>query len=71
MQKFTERLKLIGKEVLNFITNILCPLISVVMVILEIFGVPASVLDVVKKVEYALFYLSGTKEDIEKTIDIK
>lgn len=71
MQKFTERLKLIGKEILNIITNIVVPLWGAVMIIAEVIGLPANVLEILKKVEYVLFYFKGTKDDIEKTVDNK
>lgn len=69
MSKFIERLKLIGKEILNIITNIVVPLWGVVMIIAEVFGLPANVLDILKKIEYVLFHLAGTKDDIEKNIE--
>lgn len=69
MQKFIERLKLIGKEILNIITNIIVPLWGVVMLIAEVFGLPANVLDILKKIEYVLFHLAGTKDDIENKLE--
>ena len=66
MQKFIDRVKLICKEIVNIITNILIPLWGVVMLVAEVFGLPANVLEVLKKIEYVLFHLSGTKPDIEK-----
>ena len=66
MQKFIDRVKLIGKEILNIITNILIPLWGVVMLVAEVFGLPANVLEVLKKIEYVLFHLAGTKPDIEE-----
>ena len=67
MNKFVERLKIIGKEILNIITNIIIPLWGVVMLIAEVFGLPANVLEVLKKIEYVLFHLSGTRKDIEES----
>lgn len=67
MNKFVERLKIIGKEILNIITNIVIPLWGVVMLIAEVFGLPANVLEVLKKIEYVLFHLSGTRKDIEES----
>ena len=66
MAKIIERIKLIGKEVLNFITNILIPIWNIVILVAETFGLPAEVLDVLKKIEYLLFNISGTKETIEQ-----
>ena len=66
MANVIERIKLIGKEILNFITNILIPFWNIVILIAETFGAPANVLDALKKIEYLLFNISGTKETIEE-----
>ena len=66
MAKIIERIKLIGKEILNFITNILIPFWNIVILVAETFGAPANVLDALKKIEYLLFNISGTKETIEE-----
>ena len=66
MANVIERIKLIGKEILNFITNILIPFWNIVILVAETFGAPANVLDALKKIEYLLFNISGTKETIEE-----
>ena len=66
MQKFIDRVKLIGREIINIITNILIPLWGVVMLVCETFGVPDKILSKLKKVEYILWELSGTKDIIDK-----
>ena len=66
MAKIIDRIKLIGKEILNFITNILIPIWNIVILVAETFGAPANVLDALKKIEYLLFNISGTKETIEQ-----
>ena len=66
MANIIERIKLIGKEILNFITNILIPFWNIVILVAETFGAPANVLDALKKIEYLLFNISGTKETIEE-----
>lgn len=66
MAKVIERIKLIGKEILNFITNILIPFWNIVILVAETFGAPANILDALKKIEYLLFNISGTKETIEE-----
>lgn len=65
MEKVINRLKLIGKEILNFLTNIVIPLIPILMILLELFGAKKEVLEKVKKWEYALFEICGTKKDID------
>ena len=66
MANVIDRIKLIGKEILNFITNILIPFWNIVILVAETFGAPANVLDALKKIEYLLFNISGTKETIEE-----
>ena len=66
MANVIDRIKLIGKEILNFITNILIPFWNIVILVAETFGAPANVLDALKKIEYLLFNISGTKETIEQ-----
>lgn len=66
MANVIERIKLIGKEILNFITNILIPFWNIVILVAETFGAPSNVLDALKKIEYLLFNISGTKETIEE-----
>ena len=66
MANVIERIKLIGKEILNFITNILIPIWNIVILVAETFGAPANVLDALKKIEQLLFNRSGTKETIEQ-----
>ena len=69
MQKFIDRVKLIGREIINIITNVLIPLWGVVMLVCETFGVPDKILSKLKKVEYILWELSGTKDIIDKNIN--
>ena len=66
MANVIERIKLIGKEILNFITNILIPFWNIVILVAETFGAPSNVLDALKKIEYLLVNISGTKETIEE-----
>lgn len=65
MEKVINRLKLIGREILNFLTNIVIPLIPILMIILELCGAKKEVLEKVKKWEYALFEICGTKKNID------
>lgn len=65
MEKVIKRLQLIGKEILNFLTNIVVPLFPILMILLELFGAKKEVLEKVKKWEYALFEICGTKKDID------
>lgn len=69
MKKIFERIKLFLGELLNLITNILVPIMSVIIAIVELFPVPTKVIDILKKAEYWLFYSAGTGKKIEKIMD--
>lgn len=69
MKKIFERIKLFLGELLNLITNILVPIMSVIIAIVELFPVPTKVIDILKKVEYWLFYGAGTAKKIEKIME--
>ena len=69
--KFKERLLLILKEVGNFLSNILIPFIGLLILIVEILPLPKSVAALLKKVEYWLFYISGTASKLEENIKDK
>lgn len=60
-----ERLKIIGKELLNILTNLIVPLLGPIILICEILPLPIVVPTVLKKVEYYLFNFCGTLEDLE------
>lgn len=64
-----KRVHLFLKEILNVLGNVLVPLVSLVVLIMEILPVPTTWVEAVKKVEYWFFYASGTGERIEKIIE--
>ncbi len=70
MKKFLNRIKLILKEILNIATNILVPIASVVVIVLEVIpGVPLKWIESVKFIEYWLFYFAGTIEQIQERLE--
>lgn len=69
MKKVFKRVRLFLKEILNFITNILVPIVSVVISILEVLPVPSTWIKLMKVLEYWLFYAFGTAKDIDKAIE--
>ena len=73
MKKVWEKIKCFIKEIGNVLTDILCPICSIVAAAMEVGQLPASWIKAVKKVEYWLFYACGTKDVIDQivgTIDI-
>lgn len=68
MNKFVRRIKLILKEVVNFLGNIAVPFMSLFIAIVGLFPVPTEWLDGLKKAEYWLFQISGTAKDLEEMV---
>ena len=71
MKKIFKRIDLFLKELLNIITNILVPIVSVLIAIMEILPVPTKFIKLLKAAEYWLFYAQGTAEKIDKIIEEK
>lgn len=69
MKTYWKKFKAFWKELGNLVTNVACPLLSIVAAILEIFNAPASWIQGVKKAEHWCWNLYGTKEDIDKIVD--
>lgn len=69
MKVFWSKFKIFWKELGNILTNILCPLVSLIIAIMEAFQLPINTISAMKKVEYWLFYACGTKETIDNIIE--
>lgn len=69
MKNFWAKFKLFWRELGNILTNVLCPIVSLVIAIMEILHLPISAISFMKKVEYWLFFASGTKEKIDEIIE--
>lgn len=70
MKTYWEKFKLFWRELGNVFTNILCPLLSAIVAILEIFGLPISWINSVKQAEYWCWNACGTKNKIDSIIDV-
>ena len=69
MSKFWKKVKCAVKEVFNFLTNLLCPVLSLVCALMEVFGLPTKAIQAVKKAEYWCWYAAGTKDTIDHFVD--
>lgn len=69
MKNFWSKFKLFWKELGNTITNFLCPLISLLIAIMELCQLPNSWIQMMKKAEYWAWFASGTKEKIDALIE--
>lgn len=69
MSKFWKKVKCAVKEIFNFLTNLLCPVLSLVCALMEVFGLPTKAIQAVKKAEYWCWYAAGTKETIDNFVD--
>lgn len=68
MKTVWSKIKLFWKELGNFLTNLLCPIITVIIAIMEALQLPSNVIQVMKKIEYWCFYACATKEKIDKIV---
>ena len=57
------------KEVGNFLTNLLCPIFSLVAACAELLQLPTNVIQAIKKAEHWAWNISGTKDIIDGFID--
>ena len=69
MKNFWNKFKLFWKELGNTLTNFLCPLISLLIAIMELCQLPSSWIQSMKKIEYWAWFACGTKEKIDEMID--
>lgn len=69
MDKIVRRLKIIIKEIGNFLANVAVPFISLLITILGFFPVPTEWLEGLKKAELWLFNASGTLKDLEAAVE--
>lgn len=69
MDKLIRRLKIIIKEIGNFLANVAVPFISLLIAILGFFPVPTEWLEGLKKAEHWLFNVSGTMKDLEAAVE--
>ena len=61
-----KKLKIFFKELANIVTNLLTPAAALIVAIMELCQAPAAWIKAVKKIEYFLWELFGTKGDIDK-----
>ncbi len=65
IQKVKSWIAIAIKETANILTNLLVPIISVVVLIAEVIPfIPTSWVGILKKIEYWMFYAAGTATDI-------
>lgn len=57
------------KEIGNFFTNLLCPILSLVAALAEVLQLPTNAIQGIKKAEYWAWSASGTKDAIDKIVD--
>ena len=67
--KYWEKFKMFWREIGNMFTNILCPLLSAITALLEIFGAPSAWIQGIKKAEHWCWNACGTKEEIDKIVE--
>ena len=72
MKKIWEIIKKVGKELFNALTNLLCPILSIISAFAQLVSLPEAVIKALKDAEYWCFFVSGTKKSVDSlanTID--
>jgi len=67
-KKIKDRILLFIKEIGNFLTNLLIPLIGLILIVVEVLPIPIKYISFLKTIEYWLFYAAGTAEKINENI---
>ena len=67
--RFLKRVKLFIREIGNLLANVLVPLVSLLILIVDLFPVPTAIIAWMKKIEYWLFFASGTADKIDKILE--
>lgn len=57
------------KEIGNFFTNLLCPILSLIAACAELLQLPTKAIQGIKKAEYWAWNISGTKDVIDGFVD--
>ena len=70
MKKFWEKFKIFWKELGNVLTNLLCPVMSILCAGAELLQLPTSVIQTLKKIEVWLFFACGTQKSLNALEDI-
>lgn len=69
MKKYWKKFKTFWFELGNLFTNALCPFLSAIAAILELFNAPTGWTQNVKKAEYWCWNACGTKEKIDNIVE--
>lgn len=69
MKKIWKKIKTAVKEVFNLLTNLLCPVMSAICVVMEVLQFPSSAIQAVKKAEYWCWKVAGTKNNIDDLLE--
>jgi hypothetical protein len=57
------------KEIGNFFTNLLCPILSLIAACAELLQLPTKAIQGIKKAEYWAWNLSGTKDVVDGLVE--
>lgn len=72
MKNFKDRVVLVLREILNILFNVLVPILSLLVLILELIpGIPMKWIDGMKKLEYYAFEYAGTAKKITEKLEEK
>ena len=69
MKNVWKKFVIFWKELGNMLTNILCPIMSILAATAEMLQLPTSVIQAIKKAEYWCWYACGTKDTLDQMVD--
>jgi len=64
------KIKIAVKEIGNFLTDALCPVVSAITILATALQAPASFIKTLKKIEAWLWAASGTTDDVDVMVDV-
>ena len=67
--RYWKKFLLFWRELGNFFTNLMCPVMSFICAIAEILNLPQNTIKQLKNVEYWFWKISGTKDAIDHIVD--
>lgn len=69
MSKFWKKIKCATREFFNILTNLICPVLAAVCLVMELFQLPTKAIEFVKKLEHWCWNASGTQDVIKNFVD--
>lgn len=69
MSKVWKKIKCAVREFFNILTNLCCPVLAAVCLVMEVLQLPTKAIEAVKKLEHLCWNVSGTQDTIKNFVD--